>query len=179
MREYAFLDTHALPGGAPTGVAGDVMTNALTRLGWAEYERHAAHTVVALRALGQAVEESGLEKGLTELAKIRASQLNGCAYCLNFHLAAARKVGVASAKLDLVAVWHEVDIFTGRERAALAWTEALTRMAQQPVADATYTELHQHFSAAEIANLTAAVGLINAWNRIAGGLRFPVQRSPD
>lgn len=153
------------------------MTHISTRIGWDEYEHAAPATVVALRALGQAVDDSGLEKSLTELLKVRASQLNGCAYCLHFHLTGARRADVVPAKLDLVATWQEVDIFTARERAALAWTESLTLMAQQAVADSIYVELRQQFSASEIANLTAAVGLINAWNRIAGGLRFaPVIR---
>lgn len=148
-----------------------------TRIGWSEYERAAPATIVALRALGQAVDDSGLEKSLTELLKVRASQLNGCAYCLHFHLTGARHANVVPAKLDLLATWQEVDIFTARERAALAWTESLTLMAQQSVADSIFVELRQQFSASEIAYLTAAVGLINAWNRIAGGLRFaPVIR---
>jgi AhpD family alkylhydroperoxidase len=148
------------------------MTQVNTRIGRSEYEHIAPATVVALRALGTAVDDSGLEKPLTELLKVRASQLNGCAYCLNFHLAGARGAEVAPAKLDLIATWREVDVFTARERAALAWTESLTLMARQPVADSIFEELRQLFSASEIAYLTAAIGLINAWNRIAGGLRF-------
>lgn len=148
------------------------MTHTTPRIDRIEYERAAPGTVVALRTLGKAVDDSGLEKPLTELLKVRASQINGCAYCLHFHLAGARQANVMPAKLDLVATWREVDIFTVRERAALAWTESLTLMAQHPVADSIYAELQQQFSVSEIAHLTAAIGLINAWNRIAGGLRF-------
>jgi AhpD family alkylhydroperoxidase len=148
------------------------MTHVIARIGRSEYEHIAPAAVVALRALGTAVDDSGLEKPLTELLKVRASQLNGCAFCLHFHLAGARRAEVAPAKLDLIATWREVDVFTARERAALAWTESLTLMAQQQVADPIFEELRQLFSASEIAYLTAAIGLINAWNRIAGGLRF-------
>jgi AhpD family alkylhydroperoxidase len=110
---------------------------------------------------------------LTELVKLRVSQINGCAFCLQLHLNLARKACVAPAKIDLMATWREVDIFSARERTALAWAEALTRMGQQAVPDALYAELRRHFSATETAFLTAAIGTTNAWNRVAGGLRFP------
>ncbi len=148
------------------------MADTHPRISWTEYEQVAPQTVAALRALGNAVDNSGLEKPLTELLKVRASQLNGCAYCLQFHLIGARRAEVAAAKLDLVATWRDVGIFTARERAALAWTESLTLMAQNPVSDAIYVELREQFSTSEIAFLTAAIGLINAWNRVAGALRF-------
>jgi len=143
-----------------------------SRIGWGEFEQIAPAVVAALRAVSAAVDESGLEKTLTELIKLRASQINGCAFCVQFHLNAARRAGVAPAKLDLVAAWHEAGVYSDRERAALAWTEALTAMAGAPIADARYAELGAHFSTAEIAFLTTAVGTINAWNRIAGALQF-------
>ena len=115
---------------------------------------------------------SGLDKSLTELIKLRASQINGCAYCIQYHLNVARGVGVVPAKLDLVAAWREAGTYDARERAALAWTEALTRMAERPVCDAVYAELQVQFSETEIAFLTSAIGAINAWNRIAGALQF-------
>jgi AhpD family alkylhydroperoxidase len=149
-----------------------IMADTTPRIAWSEYEHVAPETVAALRALGKAIDDSGLEKPLTELLKVRASQLNGCAYCLHFHLVSARKVDVAAAKLDLVATWRDVGVFTARERAALAWTESLTLMAQYPVSDAIYAERREHFSTSEIVFLTATVSLINAWNRVAGGLRF-------
>ena len=154
------------------------MTQNSSRIRWSEYEHAAPSTIVSLRALGKQIDDSGLEVSLTELLKVRASQLNGCAYCLHIHLARAREAGIVQAKLDLVATWREVDLFTARERAALAWTEALTLMAQQSVADSVYAKLQEQFSTSEMAYLTAAIGLINAWNRIAGGLRFaPVIRA--
>lgn len=137
------------------------------------FEQVAPNVVAALGMLGKAVDDSGLDKQLIELLKLRASQLNGCAFCLQYHLNVARKIGLAQAKIDLVATWREASVFSARERAALAWTEALTLMAQQHIADAQYAELQAVFTDSEIAFLTAAVGTINAWNRIAGALRFP------
>lgn len=137
------------------------------------FEQAAPGVATALKMLGQAVDASGLDKQLTELLKLRASQLNACAFCLQFHLNIARKIGLPQSKIDLLATWRDAGVFTARERAALAWTEALTLMAQRPVADALQAELAAEFSASEILFLTATVGAINAWNRIAGALRFP------
>jgi AhpD family alkylhydroperoxidase len=126
----------------------------------------------ALAALTKAVDNSGLEKTLTELIKIRASQMNGCAFCLQFHLNLARKVKVAQTKLDLVAVWREAGIFTTREMAALAWTESLTHMTSPGISDDVYEAAAKEFSESELASLTVAVGTINTWNRIAIAFRF-------
>lgn len=142
------------------------------RSDWPAFEQAAPSVIAALRMLGKAVDDSGLDKQLTELLKLRASQLNGCAFCLQFHMNLARKLGLAPVKIDLVAVWRETGVFSTRERAALAWTEALTLMAQQPVTDGLYAEVQAEFSESEIAFLTTAVAAINAWNRIAGALRF-------
>lgn len=150
----------------------DAPTDSLARVDWDEFATTAPAVLAALRALGAAVDESGLDKHLTELLKLRVSQLNGCAFCLQFHLNIARKAGIPQAKLDLVAAWADAPVFSARERAALAWSEALTRMAQHHVADAVYADVCAQFTRAEVVNLTAAVGAINAWNRIAGGLRF-------
>jgi AhpD family alkylhydroperoxidase len=137
-----------------------------------QYYQTAPGATAALLALGKAVDDSGLDKPLTELIKLRASQINGCAYCLQYHLNVARKLGVSSVKLDLVAAWRDAGVFTPRELAALAWTEALTLMAEWSVSDAVYAELQEQFSASEIVFLTTAIANINAWNRIAGALRF-------
>jgi AhpD family alkylhydroperoxidase len=138
-----------------------------------DYAAVAPAVVGALRALSVAVDESGLDKGLTELLKVRVSQLNRCAFCLQYHLQLARKAGVDAVKLDLAAVWHDAPVFSPRERGALAWAEALTTMAHAPVSPQVQDALDAHFTRAEVAHLTAAIGAINAWNRIAGGLRFP------
>lgn len=137
-----------------------------------EFEREAPDVLAALGALGKAVDNSGLEKSLTELLKVRASQLNGCAFCLQYHLNFARRLKVTPVRLDLVATWREVGLFSERERAALAWTEALTLMPLRPVSETDYAQLQGQFSKTEIAFLTSAIGAINAWNRIAGALRF-------
>lgn len=142
------------------------------RSDWASFEQAAPGVVVALGMLGKAIDDSGLEKQLTELLKLRASQLNGCAFCLQFHLNLARKIGLEQAKIDLVATWRDAGVFSARERAALAWTEALTLMAQQQVTETQYAELQAAFTESEIAFLTSAVAAINAWNRIAGALQF-------
>jgi AhpD family alkylhydroperoxidase len=131
----------------------------------------------ALLALGKSVEESGLEKTLTELVKLRASQINGCAFCLQYHLDIARKLGIAAEKLDLVAAWREAGVFSPREMAALAWTETLTEMTADVTSDEAYAALLQHFSETEAMFLTVAVGTINQWNRIAVALRFPPLRT--
>jgi AhpD family alkylhydroperoxidase len=142
------------------------------RSDWPSFERAAPAVVTALAMLGKAVDDSGLDKQLTELLKLRASQLNGCAFCLQFHLNLSRRIGLTETKIDLVAAWRDADVFSRRERAALAWTEALTFMAQHHVTDAHYAEVQAVFTESEIAFLTTAVGAINAWNRIAGALQF-------
>jgi AhpD family alkylhydroperoxidase len=103
---------------------------------------------------------------------LRASQINNCAFCTQYHLNEARKYGVTVAKLDLVAVWREAGIFSTREKAALGWAEKLTRIADHHVVDEDYAVLSSEFSKSEIVALTTAIGLINTWNRIAGPLQF-------
>jgi AhpD family alkylhydroperoxidase len=149
------------------------MTEPKSRIGWQEFQKLAPDAYAALVKLSMAIGASGLDLGLVELLKIRASQLNGCAFCTQYHLNSARKLGVQAEKLDLVVVWREAGIFTAREQAALAWTEKLTKIAGDHVSDEDYTALSREFSAEEIAWLTTAIGLINTWNRIAGPLRFP------
>ena len=148
------------------------------RMDYAAFTETAGGAAAALQALGKAVDASGLDKTLTELVKLRASQINGCAFCVQFHLNLARKLGVAPVKLDLAAVWRDAPVFTPRERAALAWTEALTGLARATghgVEDHEYDAVRAQFSAAEVAFLTAAIANIQAWNRIAVALRFAPQ----
>lgn len=142
------------------------------RSDWSSFEQAAPEVVSALGMLGRAVDNSGLDKTLTELIKIRASQLNGCAFCIQYHLNIARRAGLASAKIDLVAAWRDAGIYSERERAALSWTEALTLMSQHHVSDTLYEGVRAIFTQQEIAFLTSAIGAINAWNRIAGALQF-------
>ena len=134
----------------------------------------------AMRALAAASREAGLEPALIELVKIRASQINGCAFCLAMHLADARKLGESEARLDLVAAWSDAPVYSPRERAALAWTEALTLIADGHAPDAIYDEVRRHFSDQELAALTWAIVNINGWNRVAIAMRFlPKVSAPE
>lgn len=143
------------------------------RLSYEEFVQRAPAAFAALRAMTKSVDDSGLEKALTELVKVRASQINGCAFCLSLHIDWARAAGVSQRKLDLVAAWREAPAFSDRERAALGWTEALTDLAVEPEIAAAYSDALVEFTVDEAAHLTVAVGLINQWNRIAIGFGFP------
>lgn len=125
----------------------------------------------AMLALEAAVRNLGLEPGLLELVKLRASQINGCAYCVDLHSTDARKRGESERRLHAVAVWREAPFFTEKERAALAWTEALTRVSETRAPDADYEWLSSQFTEQERVNLTVAINAINGWNRLAIGFR--------
>ena len=127
-----------------------------------------------LIGIGKAVERSGLDRKLIELAKIRASQINGCAFCLKMHTADARRLGESEERIYLLDAWREAPCYTEKERAALAWTEAVTRL-QGGVPDEVFEEARAQLGEEELANLTAAVAVINAWNRISIAYRFPPQ----
>lgn len=142
------------------------------RMEFAEFEKTAPQARAALTALSKSVGDSGLDKALTELIKIRASQVNGCTFCVQFHLNFARKFDVPQTKLDLVAVWRDAGVFTPREMAALAWTEALTHVTPSGVNDEDFADARKEFSESELVFLTAAIAAINAWNRIAMAFRF-------
>jgi AhpD family alkylhydroperoxidase len=125
----------------------------------------------SLITLGDAA-ASKLEHSLIHLVKLRASQLNGCAFCQHMHANEARNDGEKQSRLDVLAAWKEVPLFSARERAALKWTEQITLLAQQDIHDQDFTELKEHFSDEEIVNLTTAIVTINAWNRIAVSFHF-------
>jgi AhpD family alkylhydroperoxidase len=127
----------------------------------------APDTMKALMALETQIASSGLEQSLMELVKTRASQINGCAFCINMHTQDARKRGETEQRLYLLNAWREAPLYTDRERAALAWTEAVTLISQTHAPDDVYNEVRAHFSEAETVNLTALIGAINAWNRLA------------
>jgi len=125
----------------------------------------------AVRARGGLAGKAGLDKQLLELIKIRASQINGCAFCLQYHILEAERLGVPADKLNLVVVWREAPQFSRRERAALAWTEALTELGGG-VSDEIYAEASAEFSEKELAYLTSAIGAINVWNRYGAAYRW-------
>jgi len=120
----------------------------------------------AMRGLENLVRESGLEAPLLELVRIRASQMNGCAYCLDMHSKDARAAGETEQRLDTLSAWRETAFFTDRERAALEWTESVTDVAHAHVPDATYERVRKLFTEAELVNLTMAIVAINGWNRL-------------
>ena len=115
--------------------------------------------------------QSGLERSLMELVKTRGSQINGCAYCLDMHTKDARARGESEQRLYLLDAWRESPVYSARERAALAWTEAVTLVAESRVPDAVYEEVRRQFSDDELLALTMAVATINAWNRLNVALR--------
>ena len=121
------------------------------------------------------VQNSGLGLGLLELIKMRVSQINGCAFCIAMHVPLARKHGVSDDQLNLLVAWREAPIYSAKERAALAWAEALTWLSGGDVSDAVYSEICQHFSEKEVADLSFAVAEINAWNRLMICTRTPPQ----
>ena len=127
----------------------------------------------AMLKVSAAVKQSGLDPALIELAQIRASQINGCAFCLGMHVPAARKAGVPQRKLDLLPGWRETPDFDARERAALEWSETLTRIADRGVPDEVYARLRAVFDDNEIGALTFAVMTINGWNRLMVAAAVP------
>ena len=125
----------------------------------------------AMLGLEQYIRQSGLEESLILLIKLRASQINGCAYCIDMHWKDARALGETEQRLYGLDAWREVAYYTERERAALAWTEAVTLIAEGHVPESVYEEVKPHFSEKELADLSLAVATINAWNRIATASR--------
>jgi AhpD family alkylhydroperoxidase len=138
------------------------------------YGKASPGAVRAMRGLQTHLDESGLEHSLLELVKLRASQINGCAYCVDMHTKDARALGETEQRLYCLSVWRETPFYTERERAALEWTEALTLISETHVPDEIYEAVRPHFSDRELADLTLAVVLINGWNRFAIAFRSEV-----
>jgi len=145
---------------------------AAPRLDWQEFQKIAPEFATAMAAITHALKKSGVEPEIREMIKIRASQLNGCAFCIQFHLNDARKLGIAAEKLDLLSAWREAGIYTEREAAALEWTERVTLLAQHHIDDEAFARVKAHFTESQLAFLTIAISQINAWNRIAAPFRF-------
>jgi AhpD family alkylhydroperoxidase len=131
----------------------------------------------AMGRVGKAISDTGLESSLNELVNIRASQINGCAYCLSLHIPDALAAGVTQEQVDLISAWHETgDLFTPREQAALAWTEQNTRISDGGHDDDIWARVQREFSEDEAMALTWSIAAINAWNRIAIPMRRPIRR---
>jgi AhpD family alkylhydroperoxidase len=141
----------------------------------------APEIIQAMVDLETTLRKSGLEPSLYELVKIRASQINGCAYCIHMHTKDARAAGETEERIYLLDAWHEAPCYTDRERAALAWTEALTRISETHAPDADYQMMAAQFRPDEQVKLTMLIGAINTWNRFAIGFRMipPVAAAKD
>lgn len=138
-----------------------------------DYRKAAPQGLAAMRGLENYARESGLPESLLELVKMRASQINGCAYCLDMHSKDARASGETEQRLYLLPAWRETTFYSERERAALEWTEALTRISENDVADDLYERVRKQFSEKELVDLTLAIIAINGWNRLAISFRSP------
>ena len=143
-----------------------------------DWKSTAPEGYAAMRGLEIYARRAGLEGSLLELVKTRASQINGCAYCLDMHTKDARAQGETEQRLYALAAWHEAPFYSDRERAALAWTEAVTRIGEDRVTDKVYAEARRHFSEKELVDLTLAIVAINGWNRLAVAFRTPAGTYP-
>lgn len=132
-----------------------------------DYAKVAPGAYHAMLGLEKYLHESGLEGPLLHLIKLRASQINGCAYCLDMHWKDLKAIGEQDHRLYELDAWEEAPFYSDRERAALAWTDAVTRVSESRVPDGIYEEVRKYFSEKELADLTLAVATINAWNRLA------------
>jgi len=137
------------------------------------YSKVAPGTHRAMLGLEEYVNSCGLEPNLLDLVRTRASQLNGCAFCLDMHSKDLRARGETEQRIYLLDAWREAPFYSDRERAALAWTEAVTLLPNREVSDEVYDEARQHFSEEELANLTLALVAINGWNRLNVAFRTP------
>jgi AhpD family alkylhydroperoxidase len=145
------------------------------------YFAKAPELMKAVSALEKAVQDSGFDRKLLHLVKLRASQINGCAYCVDMHVKEARHDGETEQRIHLISAWRESPLYSERERAALEWTEALTLLPQSRANDEFYDPLKAHFSDVEIVQLTVLIGAINIWNRLAVGFRsqHPIDRQAE
>jgi len=137
-----------------------------------DYKKANPAAMDALMGLERRIANSGLEKPLTELVRLRASQINGCAFCVDMHDADARKGGESDRRLANLAVWREAPFYSDRERAALGWTEALTLIAETHAPEEEWRQVEENFTPEEIVDLTLLISTINAWNRFAISFRM-------
>lgn len=147
-------------------------TQTLVRTASSDIKKFLPGLYPAITALGDSAAPAGLEPELIELVNLRASQINGCAYCVQYHTSNLREMGVADAKITLTVAWQEAGIFSERELAAFTWTEAITLIARDHVPDAAYEAARAVFSEPELVGLTAAIATINVWNRFGVAFRY-------
>jgi len=136
-----------------------------------DFYKVSPEAIKAMMGLEGFINKCGLDKALLDLIKLRVSQINGCVFCVDMHCADALKGGESQRRLNAVAVWHEAPFFTERERAALAWAEAVTLISETHVPDEVYQEMLKHFGEKELVDLTVAIVTINGWNRMAVSFR--------
>lgn len=142
------------------------------RVSYAAFGQSAADTVKALAALSKSALDRGLDKVISELVKLRVSQINGCAFCIAYHLKMLRNYHVDQGKLDMVVAWREAGLFSAAERAALAWAEEMALMAEAEPRETTKAALDAHFTPDQIIGLNISIASINAWNRLAVAMGF-------
>ncbi len=140
---------------------------------WIKYAKVAPEGYQAVSGLEKYVDNCGFEQSLLELVKLRASQINGCAFCLDMHTKDARSEGESEQRLYCLSTWREAPFYSERERAALAWTEAVTKISENHVPDDVYENARAQFSDKELVDLTLAVIAINSWNRLAISFNTP------
>jgi AhpD family alkylhydroperoxidase len=143
-----------------------------------DYRHAAPKTTQSLLTVAGYLKEAFPDHKLKALIELRVSQINGCAYCVDMHSKEARALGETQQRLDCLCVWREVFFFSDAERAALAWTESVTRISESPVPDDVFEELAKHYSEEQIVNLTAVVGIMNLWNRISISFRNTPEATP-
>ena len=150
----------------------------MPRMTGQEFQKYAGAANAAITEVSKAVAASSLDPELQQLVKLRASQINGCAFCTQLHLNEARHLGMSAPRLDLLVVWREAGVFSEREKAALQWTELLTCLSEHHVTDEDYAAVSAYFEPSELAWLSAAVAVINTWNRIAAPFQYapPIPR---
>ncbi|MGH9416912.1 MAG: carboxymuconolactone decarboxylase family protein [Terriglobales bacterium] len=141
-----------------------------------EYHTAAPEALRAMLALQEYVNQAALSTTIKELVKLRCSQINGCAYCVDLHARDARKLGETNRRLDAVAVWRESNLFSAEERAALAWAEAVTLISHDHVPDDVFEWVGKYFSGRALVELTMAIVAINGWNRLAVSFRTPTPK---
>ena len=152
------------------------MTSRFARKEFQDIERMVPGMYDAIGQAGSAINATGIDPHYLELAKIRASQLNGCGQCLGIHMNAARQMGIDPHKLELIPVWREAGIYDDQEMAVLDWAERLTDLSGNPIDDFAYSHIHQFFTDDEVAALSGAIALINFYNRLGAAYRFSPPR---